>query len=94
MEDELVKLYEYKLDKEIVSKCLEEGRDIQSKDVENEIHQILKDNKIYFKNRIKENWKPKVGTQRKINEHSLIAEIYVKETDFEQAQILIEEYLK
>ena len=42
MEDELVKLYEYKLDKEIVSKCLEEGRDIQSKDVENEIHQILK----------------------------------------------------
>lgn len=92
--ESLVKVYEYELDKDIINKCLEEGRDIKSKDVENEIHQILKDNKIYFKNRIKENWKPKVGTQRKINEHSLIAEIYVKETDFEQAQILIEEYLK
>ena len=66
--ESLVKVYEYELDKDIINKCLEEGRDIKSKDVENEIHQILKDNKIYFKNR----------TQRKINEHSLIAEIYVK----------------
>lgn len=92
--EELIKLCEYELDKKIIDKCIEEDRQLKSKDVENEIHEILKDHQIEFKNKIEEKWKAKVGTQRKVQEYCLFMEIYVKERDYDEAKKLIEEYLK
>ena len=92
--EELVKVCEYELDKSIVNKCIEEDRKISNEDVKIEIHEILEDNKIEYKNKIEEKWKAKIGTQRKVQEYCLFVEIYVKEQDYDKAKKLIEEYLK
>ena len=94
MENELVKVYEYELSKDVIEKCKKEERDIQSIDVENEIHEILKDNNIEFKNKIEEGWRSKIGTQKKIKEFYLFVEVYVKKSDYIKAKELIDEYLK
>ena len=94
MEDKWVIVFEYELDRDIVEKCNIENRDITSKDVENEIHSVLKDYQIEFKNKLREEWKPKPGMLTKVRDYYLIVEVYVKESQFEKANELIKEYLK
>ena len=86
---ELVKVYEYELDRDIIEKCTKEGRNITSKDVETDIHKILKDNFIECKNKIVDRW----ITKGKIPDYISIVEIYVYETNKLMAEKLINEYI-
>ena len=92
--EELVKVYEYELNRDIIKQCKEEERQITSKDVENEIHTILRDHQIEFRNKIREDWKPRVGTVKKVQDYCLIIEVYVEENQYEEAKRLVQEYLK
>lgn len=94
MEENWIKIYEYELGRDIIEKCKEEDRDIKSRDVENEIHKILKDNQIEFRNRLREEWKPRTGMVKKVSDFYLIVEIYVKENQSKKAEELIKEYLQ
>lgn len=89
MEEELVKIYSYKLDREIIDKSIEEKRQIKGKDVEIPIHKILKDNNIKYKNKLNEVW----SGIYKFPKYNLEVEIYVDRKDGEKAQKLIEEFL-
>ena len=93
MEENWVKVCEYELNRDIIEKCKEEEREITSKDVENEIHTLLKDYQIEFKNKLREEWKPRSGMVKKVNDYCLIVEIYVKESQIAKAEELIKEYL-
>ena len=93
MEENWVKVCEYELNRDIIEKCKEEEREITSKDVENEIHTLLKDYQIEFKNKLREDWKPRSGMVKKVNDYCLIVEIYVKESQIAKAEELIKEYL-
>lgn len=94
MEENWVKIFEYELSRDIIEKCKEEDREITSNDVENEIHKILKDYQIEFRNRLREEWKPRTGMVKKVSDYYLIVEIYVQESQMEQAEKLIKEYLQ
>ena len=56
MNEELVKIYNYELDRCIIEKCKEEERQLTNKDVEIYIHEILKENNIEYKNKMVEDW--------------------------------------
>ncbi len=90
MEEELVKICNYKLNRDIIDKCIEEERDIKSEDVEIHIHQILKGNKIKYKNKLNEVW---TGTG-KYSRYDLEVEIYVNKEDEVKVKELIKEYFK
>ena len=89
MEEKLVKIYSYQLDRQIIDKCIEEERNIKSADVEIAIQQILKDNNIQYKNKINEVWSGNYKTPR----YDLQVEIYVNMNDEEKTKKLIEKYL-
>jgi len=90
MEEELIKIYEYKLKKEIIDKCIEENRELMSKDVEIAIHEILKENFITYKNKVVEYWTP---TSSKYSKYNLKVEVYVYEIDRLKAKRIIDEYI-
>lgn len=94
MKENWIKVIEYELNKDIVEKCNLEERNITSKDVENEIHVLLKDHHIEYKNKLREEWKPKAGMSVKVKDYCLIVEVYVIESQYEKAKELINEYLK
>ena len=56
MEEGLMKIIEYPIDRSIINKCLEEERDFTKDDIEGEIQQILKGNGIDYKIKINEKW--------------------------------------
>jgi len=87
MSENLVKIYEYELSREIVDKCIEEERKITSKDVEMVLHEIFKENNIKYKNRLTERW---TGIKYSLKYH-VIVEIYVEESDATVAKKIIEE---
>jgi len=88
--EELVKIYSYEIDRQIIDKCIEEGRQIKSEDVEIAIQQILKDNNIKYKNKINEVWSGGSKSPR----YNLEVEIYVNKENQEKAKEIIEKYLK
>ena len=94
MEENLIKVLEYELSRDIIEKCSKEGREITSKDVETEIHILLKDHQIEYKNKLREEWKPKAGMSIKVKDYCLIVEVYVKESQNEKAKELINKYLQ
>ena len=67
--------------------------EITSKDVENEIHKILKDYNIEFKNKLREEWKSRMGMMKKVKDYCLIVEIYVKESLFMRGECGTQIYL-
>ena len=69
-------------------------REITSKDVETEIHTLLRDNQIEFKNKIAEGWKSRMGMMKKVKDYCLIVEVYVKESQADKAMELIKEYFE
>ena len=90
MEDELVKITEYPIDKSIINKCLEEERDLTKEDLEGEIQQTLKGNGIDYKIKINEKW-TKVSRYAS-SKYQLIAEIFVYKKDYENAKNLLNNY--
>ena len=89
MDDELeyVPLFKYKLNKNIIDKCIEENRDITSQDVKIVLHQILEDNKIKYKNKLVENWSS--VSNHGVSKYSLFVELYVLKKDKEKAEELL-----
>ena len=90
MKEELVKICSYKLNRDIIDKCVEEEREITKEDVEIHIHQILKGNNIKYKNKLNEVW-TRTG---KYAIYNLEVEIYVNKEDELKSKELIKEYLK
>ena len=84
MEDELIKVTEYILDRNIINKCIEEEREITKKDAEGYIQQILRGNGIECKSKIVENWSPRVS-KNGMSKYNLIVEVYVYKKDYEEA---------
>ena len=84
MEDELIKVDEYILDRDIVNKCFEEERELTKEDIEGEIQEILRGNGIECKSKIVENWSPRV-TKNGVSKYHLIVEVYVYKKDYEEA---------
>ena len=91
MDDELeyVPLFKYKIDKNIIDKCIEENRDITSQDVKIDLHQILEDNKIKYKNKLVENWSS--VSYSGMSEYDLSVETYVLKKDKEKAEELLKQ---
>ena len=90
MEEELVKICSYKLNRDIIDRCAEEEREIKKEDVEIHIQQILKENNIKYKNKLNEVW-TRMG---KYAIYDLEVEIYICKEDEAKAKELIKEYLK
>ena len=89
MEEELIKITEYVIDREIVQKCAEEGRNLTKQDVECELQDILRKNEIECKTKLNEEWTPKVSKYAS-SKYNLIAEVYVHKEDYERAKEIIE----
>ena len=80
MEQELVKIYEYELDRDIVKKCIEEDRKIRNEDIKVEIHKVLEQNGILYKNRINEKWEGNYKTPI----FKLMIEGYINKIDYDR----------
>lgn len=90
MEENLVKIAEYVIDRQIINKCNEENRDIKKEDVEGTIQEVLKGNNIECKTRLNEKWTPEVSKYAQ-SKYNLIAEVFVYEKDVENAIKLLDE---
>lgn len=90
MEEELVKITEYPIDRSIINKCLEEERNLKKEDLEGEFLQILKENRIDYKIKINEKW-TKVSRIAS-SKYQLMAEIFVYKKDYENARNLLNNY--
>ena len=93
MEEELVKVAEYVIDRHIIQKCVEEERELTKQDVEGELQAILRDNGIECKTKLNEEWSPRVDKYAE-SKYNLIAEIYVEKKEYEMAKKLLEELIQ
>lgn len=98
MED-LVKVYEYQLDEEFIEKCIEEERELTNKDVEIELHKILEDNGISYKNKIVQDLDIELKYYKisanvlECNDYCFFVEVYVDKVNQEEAEKLINIYM-
>lgn len=87
MNENLVKIAEYIVDREIINKCNDEERELRKEDVEGIVQEILRGNGIECKTKISEKWTPadKYGQSK----YQIIAEVYINKCNYEKAKKLI-----
>lgn len=91
MDEDLVEVAEYTVDRNIINQCANEGRELTKKDVETVLQQILKDNGIECKTKLEEKWNEKITGEYVEPKYNLVAEIYVYKKDYDMARKLLEE---
>ncbi len=85
MEEDLVKIFEYEISRDIIDQCIEEDREITKEEIEDDVQRMLRENGIDCKTKIKEQWK---GSSKRPR-YELIAEVYIYEKDYKKAEQLL-----
>ena len=89
MEEGLVEVASYMLNRSIINDFMEAEKPISAKDIENDIQKILRDNNIECKTKIEENWEGSFKEPR----FELYAKVYVQNKDYEIAKKIVDEYI-
>ena len=89
MKENFVKIVEYIVDREIINKCNEEGRELKKEDIEDVVQEILRGNGIECKTKISERWTP--ADSHGQSKYQIIAEVFIAENNYEKAKKLISE---
>ena len=84
-EENLVCVYAYPLQEEFVESFIEQEKQLTNEDIKTDIHRILEDNFITYKNKLVDNW-----TGR---DYKIVVEVYVYEVNYLKAKQLIDELL-
>ena len=76
MNEKYVKIYEYELNRDIIKKCTDEKRELTDESIKTEVHKMLEENKISYKNKIVEHWEG-----LRIRRYIVVVEVYVLKAD-------------